>query len=85
MSGQAIDLATIALDYEGFRKLATDTRLTAHEKIGFPPAYREGFEDAILADILTKLPKTPRRPRAARGGHRPGLRGPSSAADRPLS
>ncbi|MGZ3272163.1 MAG: hypothetical protein ACXU82_10725 [Caulobacteraceae bacterium] len=56
MSGPPVDLATIALDYEGFRKLATDERLSAHEKIGFPPAYREGFEDAILADILTKLP-----------------------------
>ncbi len=51
-----IDLATIALDYEGFRRLATDTRLSAHEKIGFPDAYREGFEAAILADILGKLP-----------------------------
>ncbi len=51
-----IDLATIQLDYEGFRALAQDTRLSAHEKIGFPPAYREGFDDAILADIVGKLP-----------------------------
>src|SRR3546814_12904685 len=45
-----IDLATIALDYEGFRALAGDPRLGDHEKIGFPPAYREGFEPANLAD-----------------------------------
>jgi hypothetical protein len=51
-----IDLATIALDYEGFRALATDPRLTDQEKIGFPDAYREGFEDAIWADITGKLP-----------------------------
>ncbi|MDB5438244.1 MAG: hypothetical protein JWM33_671 [Caulobacteraceae bacterium] len=51
-----IDLATLALDYEGFRALATDARLSDHEKIGFPPAYREGFEDAIWADITAKLP-----------------------------
>lgn len=57
MSQPALDLASLALDYEGFRKLATDERLSTHEKIGFPPAYREGFEPAILADILAKLPR----------------------------
>ena len=51
-----IDLATIELSYEGFRRLAADARLSAHEKIGFPDAYREGFEAKILADILGKLP-----------------------------
>ena len=51
-----IDLATIELNYEGFRRLAADARLSAHEKIGFPDAYREGFEAKILADILGKLP-----------------------------
>jgi hypothetical protein len=51
-----IDLARLALDYEGFRALARDPRLSEHEKIGFPPAYREGFDDAILADIALKLP-----------------------------
>jgi hypothetical protein len=56
MSEVKIDLATLALDYEGFRKLAVDGALSAHEKIGFPPAYREGFEDAIWSDILIKLP-----------------------------
>lgn len=57
MSDAPVDLANLALDYEGFRKLAADERLSAHEKIGFPPAYREGFEAAILADILAKLPR----------------------------
>jgi len=51
-----IDLARIALDYEGFRALAQDARLSDHEKIGFPPAYREGFDDAIWADVIAKLP-----------------------------
>jgi hypothetical protein len=45
------------LDYEGFRKLATDPSLSIYEKIGFPNAYREGHEKAIFADILTKLPE----------------------------
>ena len=53
----AIDLATLELDYEGFRKLAGDARLSDHEKIGFPDAYREGHEAAIFADILAKLPR----------------------------
>lgn len=57
MSQPVLDLATLPLDYEGFRKLATDDRLDPHEKIGFPTAYREGFEAAILADILAKLPR----------------------------
>lgn len=51
-----IDLATISLNYEGFRALAKDGRLSDNEKIGFPPSYREGFEDAIWADITAKLP-----------------------------
>jgi hypothetical protein len=57
MSAARPDLASLQLDYEGFRRLATDDRLSAHEKIGFPPAYREGFEGAIFADILAKLPR----------------------------
>ena len=56
-----IDLATIELNYEGFRHLAADGRLSAHEKIGFPDAYREGFEAKILADILAKLPALTQR------------------------
>jgi hypothetical protein len=56
MSTAPLDLANLALDYEGFRKLAVDSRLTVHEKIGFPPTYREGFEGAIFADVTAKLP-----------------------------
>ena len=53
---EGLDLATLELDYEGFRALARNPALSAHEKIGFPDRYRDGFEDAILADILSKLP-----------------------------
>jgi hypothetical protein len=56
LGGPVIDLAALQLDYEGFRALAKDQRLSDHEKIGFPPAYREGYDAAILADILAKLP-----------------------------
>ncbi|MBW8815709.1 MAG: hypothetical protein JF588_20015 [Caulobacterales bacterium] len=56
-SRPALDLATLELDYEGFRRLAREPGLSAHEKIGFPDSYREGFEPAILADIVAKLPR----------------------------
>jgi len=52
----SVDPATVDLDYEGFRALAQNPHLSAQERIGFPPAYRDGFEAAILADILWKLP-----------------------------
>lgn len=51
-----IDLATVELDYEGFRQLALNPHLNEHERIGFPASYRQGFEDAIFADIIAKLP-----------------------------
>ena len=51
-----IDFAAVDLDYEGFRKLARNPHLSAHGQIGFPDTYREGFEEAILADIRRKLP-----------------------------
>ena len=57
MSEPVLDLAALPLDYAGFRRLATDPRLDLNEKIGFPPAYREGFEATIFADILGKLPR----------------------------
>ena len=50
-----IDLASIALDYERFRELALNPNLSANQRIGFPDAYRSGYENAILADISTKL------------------------------
>lgn len=51
-----LDLAALDLDYDSFRALAQNPHLSPHERIGFPPAYREGFENAILADITSKLP-----------------------------
>lgn len=45
------------LNYEKFRQLATDPRLSKYEKIGFPNSYREGYEERIFADILGKLPR----------------------------
>ncbi len=51
------DSARLAgLDFDEFRRLATDERLSDHERVGFPDAYREGREAAILADIASKLP-----------------------------
>ncbi len=52
----ALDFAALDLDFEGFRRLARNPHLSQHQKIGFPDSYREGFEDAIAADILAKLP-----------------------------
>ena len=37
--------------------MATDPSLSAHERSGFPDAYREGAEAAILADVERKLPR----------------------------
>ena len=44
------------LTYEGFRELARDQSLSSYEKIGFPDSYREGYGEAIFADICAKLP-----------------------------
>jgi 2-polyprenyl-3-methyl-5-hydroxy-6-metoxy-1,4-benzoquinol methylase len=41
--------------YEDFRELARDPSLSLHERIGFPDSYREGKEDAIIADLRGKL------------------------------
>ena len=49
------------LDFEGFRALAVDATLSRHEKVGFPDSYRDGKEDAIFRDMLTKLPSLQRR------------------------
>ena len=53
---RGVDLATVDLTFEGFRALAQNPHLTANERIGFPDAYRDGFEEAILRDIVAKLP-----------------------------
>jgi SAM-dependent methyltransferase len=44
------------LTFDDFRQMAGDRTLTPHERIGFPDAYRDGLESAILADIRAKLP-----------------------------
>ena len=44
------------IGFEDFRKLASDASLSRYEKIGFPDSYRAGFEQAIHADILAKMP-----------------------------
>jgi len=55
-ASKGLDFASLDLSYEGFRQLAQNPHLSAHEKIGFPDSYREGFEPAIMRDILAKLP-----------------------------
>ena len=43
------------LNFDDFRRMALDSSLSRHEKIGFPNSYREGKESAILDDIKSKL------------------------------
>jgi len=44
------------LSFDDFRRMAKDSMLSRYEKIGFPDAYREGKEELIFQDIITKLP-----------------------------
>lgn len=44
------------LTYERFRELARDPTLSASERIGFPDVMRDGYEDAIFANLLANLP-----------------------------
>jgi hypothetical protein len=53
---QADDRRFADLTFDDFRRLATDPTLSPYEKIGFPDAYRQGYEPAIFADIRAKLP-----------------------------
>ncbi len=43
------------LNFERFRELANTDGLSRHVKVGFPDAYREGKEEAILSDMIAKL------------------------------
>ena len=43
------------LGFDDFRRMALDSSLNPHEKVGFPTSYREGKEQAIFQDILLKL------------------------------
>ena len=49
------------LGFDRFRDLATDASLSEHEKIGFPDAFREGFEAAIWRDLQSKAPALSRK------------------------
>lgn len=44
------------LTFEDFQRLAKSRNKSLPEKIGFPKSYREGYYDAILNDIYSKLP-----------------------------
>ena len=44
------------LTFEKFKELARSDHLSCHEKVGFPNEYREGKEDVIFSDIMSKLP-----------------------------
>ncbi len=43
------------LTFDGFRKLANDSSLSRHEKVGFPDSYREDKEGDIFRDMSEKL------------------------------
>ncbi len=43
------------LTFDDFRKLANDSSLSRHEKVGFPDSYREGKEEDIFRDMRAKL------------------------------
>lgn len=49
------------LTYQRFREMAVDPALSSHEKIGYPAAFRVGFESAVLDDVTAKLPALARR------------------------
>lgn len=46
-----------SLRFADFERMAQDPTLSSNEKIGFPDAYREGFESLIYTDIESKLPR----------------------------
>ncbi len=43
------------LSFDDFRRMALDSSLSHHEKVGFPNSYREGKEETIFDDIKSKL------------------------------
>lgn len=43
------------LTFDDFRRFALDESLDSSEKIGFPTAYRKGYEKYIFSDIRSKL------------------------------
>ncbi len=55
LNSNEIDLASTPLNYERFKYLAQNVNISPEERIGFPAAYRAGFEAAIIRDITAKL------------------------------
>lgn len=49
------------LSYEKFKELAASDNLTVYEKIGFPNSYRQGYEQHIFIDILSKVTNLTKR------------------------
>jgi len=45
-----------SLSFDDFRRMAGDATLTPNERAGFPESFRRGYDEAILADIVAKLP-----------------------------
>lgn len=44
-----------SLNYDAFKKTASNPELSIYEKIGFPNSYREEYEEKIFMDIDSKL------------------------------
>lgn len=44
------------LTFDGFRSLARAPELSRYQQIGFPDAYRDGYEERIFQDVCAKLP-----------------------------
>ena len=42
-------------DFKKFAIMANDNELSPNQKIGFPDSYREGYEETIFSDILSKV------------------------------
>jgi hypothetical protein len=55
--GDKPEIDWASLTYADFARMAGDARLSKYEKIGFPDSYRAGYEEAIFADIRSKLPR----------------------------
>jgi cyclopropane fatty-acyl-phospholipid synthase-like methyltransferase len=43
------------IGFDDFRRFAQDESMSKYERIGFPDAYRQGYEAAIFEDICAKL------------------------------
>lgn len=52
---RSINIGKFDLSYESFRKIAKNPHVSAHERVGFPNSYREGFTADIAQDIIYKL------------------------------